>query len=482
MKIGKVIVTSLAILLVLGAYLYRLQLQSSAEGLLSLFSKHSTQGNAPLLPERYRTAAVERGDVRQTVTATGTLTAVVTVEVGTQLSGQLSAVLVDFNNRVKKGEPLAELDRRSFEAKVAEARAATAAAQALVAVQRTKIGRARVDILEAKTRGAVLKARLESAKARSIAAARAYLRTNALNARSVSSEAQVELAEAERDVTAAAVREAEALTAALIHTVSAAEVDLERANAELANASAGVPQKEAAQLLAEIDLDRTIIRSPIDGIVVGRNFSEGQTVAASLEAPTLFTIAGDLELMDIHARVDESDIGRIKVGQRASFTVDAHPGRTFEAEVNAVRQAPQQQQPGSVLKRSSQAPSNVVTYTVVLRTNNPGTLLLPGMTAVVRVTVDEVKDTLTVPVAALRFTPNGSKLPVGTPPAPTVWLWDEERHALRPILVSVATSNGVRAAVARQGGREALKEGDQVVVAEAGEETRRPPFGLKLGF
>jgi HlyD family secretion protein len=137
---------------------------------------------------------------------------------------------------------------------------------------------------------------------------------------------------------------------------------VQRAEAELTNARAAVPQKKAIERSAEIDLERTTIRSPIDGVVVGRNVSDGQTVAASLEAPTLFTIAGDLQQMEIHARVDEADIGSIEVGQRAEFSVDAHPGRPSRPTVTGVRKAPQVMQ-------------NVVTYTVVLATENARSLL-----------------------------------------------------------------------------------------------------------
>jgi HlyD family secretion protein len=430
---------------------------------------------------------VKRGDVRQTVTATGTLNAVVMVEVGTQLSGQLATVFVDFNDEVKKGQPLAELDRRSFEAKLAEARAATATAQTLVVVQQSRIERARIDIRDAKTRSAVLQARLESAKARRDAAENAHKRVTALNARGVSSPTQLEQAETDREAAAANLREAEALAAAHIHAIAAAEVELQRAEAELASAHAGVPHKQAAERLAEIDLDRTIIRSPINGVVVGRSFSEGQTVAASLEAPTLFMIAGDLEHMDIHARVDESDIGKIRVGQKATFTVDAYPGRRFDAEVGAVRKAPtQQQQPGSLLRRMPQSSSNVVTYTVVLRTTNSGGLLLPGMTAVVRITVDEASDVLMVPMAGFRFTPQDKdrrELPEQAlpPNQELVWVWDNDTQSLRAVNVRIGTVDGIHAAVLTAAAT-ALKEGDAVVTAEVLDAPRKRTFGMKLGF
>jgi HlyD family secretion protein len=302
----------------------------------------------------------------------------------------------------------------------------------------------------------------------------------------VSSPTQLENAETERDAAAANVREAEALAAANVHGVAAAEADLQRAEAELANVSATVSQRKATQLLAEIDLDRTIIRSPIDGVVVGRSFSEGQTVAASLEAPTLFTITGDMDRMDIHARVDESDIGKIKVGQKATFTVDAHPGHQFEAEVIAVRKAPQQQQPGSSLRRAPTTSSNVVTYVVVMRTNNPGGLLLPGMTAVMRIIVDEAKDALTVPMAAFRFTPQGERRESSgqhrAPNTELVWVWDHEGRGPRSVTVEVGTADGVQAAVNSKAPANGLREGDHVLLAETLDGATKPSTGTKLGF
>lgn len=480
---SRLIVTGVGVLILgSGVYVFGRDALSLLENAPS-----AAQASVSAPPDRYRTASVKRGDVRQTVTATGTLNAVVTVEVGTQLSGQLAKVLVDFNDEVKKGQPLAELDRRSFEAKLAEARAATNASRTLVAVQKTRIERARIDVRDAQAKMAVLQARLESAKARLNGAESVLRRGLALQAKGVSSATQVEQAETDRDAAAANVREAEASASGNVHAVAGAEADLQRAEAELANTIAAIPQKEAAQLLAQIDLERTIIRSPIDGVVVGRSFSEGQTVAASLEAPTLFTIAGDLERMDIHARVDESDIGKIKVGQKATFTVDAHPGQQFEADVAAVRKAPQQQQPGSVLRRAPQSSSNVVTYIVVLRTTNKDGLLLPGMTAVMRIIVDEAKDVLMVPMAAFRFTPQGQEGRQAPGQArgynrEVVWVWDNETKHVKPVSVEVGTADGILASIVSKAAPGLLREGDQILLTEATELAPKRAFGIKWGL
>jgi HlyD family secretion protein len=419
----------------------------------------------------YVTAAVERGAISQVVSATGTLNAVVTVSVGTQLSGQLAELYADFNDEVERGQPLAQLDRKGFEARLAEGRAATNMAKAAVEVQRAKLERARINARDAEAQRPVLQARVDNAAVRLAAAESALRRIQRLAERGATSASQVEEAQTARDSAAASLREAEAIAAAHELAVAGAEADLEAAAAELANAEAGVPQKEAAERSAAIDLERTTIRSPVTGIVVGRNVDEGQTVAASLEAPTLFTIAGDLQQMEIHASVDEADIGKIKVGQEAVFTVDAHPGHRFRAQVASVRKAPQLGQ-------------GVVTYTVVLSTENPDSLLLPGMTAMVRITVHQADSVLKVPMAALRYSPADAEAAalapasiVGGRPA-TVWRLAVAGGTPEAVPVVLGNDDGSHA-VLLDG---LLKEGDGLVVREVVESSERQLFGIRLGF
>ena len=289
----------------------------------------------------YITAPVERGQLSEAVTATGTLDALVTVDVSSQVSGQIAELFVDFNDAVKQGQPLAQIDRQSFEARFAEAEAAVNIAGAAVDVQRAKLERARIDVVDAKVQRSVYEARIENAKARLLAAQLDLDRKETLRARGTISVSDLEQVRAERDSAAATVREAEALSEAHEQSIAAAEADYLRVTAELANAKANVPQKAALLRLASVELERTTIRSPVDGIVIGRNIDEGQTVAAALEAPTLFTIAGDLRDMEVHARVDETDIGQIAVSQKASFSVDAFPGQRFFGVVSDIRKAAQ---------------------------------------------------------------------------------------------------------------------------------------------
>jgi HlyD family secretion protein len=434
-------------------------------------------GAAAASPQ-FMTAPVEWGTVRRTVTTTGTLQALATVEVGTQLSGQIAGLFADFNDEVTKGQPLVQLDTKSFEARLAEAAAASAMAEANVEVQMARLERARVDLRDTEAQRSVLQAREDNARVRLETAHRALERAETLQERGTTSAVQLEETLAAHDQAAASLREAEAIAAAHEHAIEGARVDLQRAEAELTNARAAVPQKKASERSAEIDLERTTIRSPIDGVVVGRNVSDGQTVAASLEAPTLFTIAGDLQQMEIHARVDEADIGTIEVGQPARFSVDAHPGEAFEATVTGVRKAPQVMQ-------------NVVTYTVVLATENTRNLLLPGMTATVRITVEEAGPVLKLPMAALRFSPSvehvraaaskGARADRIDEPAQgrpvTVWRLMAD-GSLEPVTIGIGVDDGAHAAV--MAGE--FAEGDEVVVGEVIDAEPARLFGIRFGF
>lgn len=416
-------------------------------------------------------APIEAGGIRQSVTTSGTLNALVTVAVGTQLSGQIAELYADFNDLVASGQALALLDTKTNEARRAEAAAATEMARASVAVERARLERAQVNLRDVEGQGEVFQARLDSARVRHAAAEVALNRAETLSARGAGSAIQIEEARAARDQTAAGLREAEAIARNHDVTVEGAHVDLRRVEAELESALASVPLRMAAERAAEIDLERTTIRSPVDGVVVARNVDVGQTVAASLEAPVLFVIAGDLRQMEIHARVNEADIGRISVGQPAAFTVDAYPDLAFPAVVSGIRKAPQVIQ-------------NVVTYTVVLATSNADTFLMPGMTATVRIIVYEEENVLKLPMGALRFVPSEDiahrppELPgVSQPRRATVWRLAAD-GAIEPVAVEVGEDDGMHAAIL-QG---VLAVGDEVAVGEIASEAPRRLFGVRLGF
>lgn len=309
----------------------------------------------------YRTAKIERGNLQATVSASGAVNPVTQVSVGTQVSGQIKELFVDFNSEVKAGQLIATIDPETFEyrvrsaqADVDAARAAVLTAQANIAASNAALSRSKVDQSEAQ---------------------RDWERQQSL---------------VEKQFVAQNVADkARALVASSSESVKAAEAQLGVTQAQIKSAQANVQQRESALAQARIDLSRTKITSPVNGIVIKRAIEKGQTVAASLQAPELFVIAQNLSDMQVDASIDESDVGRIRSGQKASFTVDAYPGQTFDGEVRQVRKA-------------AQNVANVVTYVAVVGFTNAGNKLLPGMTANVRLVTDLRTDVLKVPNAALR--------------------------------------------------------------------------------
>ena len=410
----------------------------------------------------FRYASIQRGSIEQTVTVTGALQPVKTIEVGSQLSGQLSKVHVDFNDPVRKDQPLAQIDPRTFAAKVDEARAVLETALAYVELEKAKLDRAKVDLENAKGNKAVLAAKLESAQAVKNSAQKTLQRKLTLQSQNVVATTTVEDAQTEFSARLAQEREAEILVSLNAYSVEGAQADVRRIEAELRQARTTVPEKEAILRAAQADLDRTVIRSPIDGVVVGRFVNEGQTLAVGLESRPTFLVAHRLEDMEIHAQVDEADIGRISSGQRAHFTVDSYPDRRFEAVVRQVRKAPQTQQ-------------NVVTYTVVLSTANLDGALLPGMTALVKIVIEHQEDVLKVPVAALRFQPHGAKL-IEDPGRHGVWVRTAGGTLQRvPVIVGAAGAEQV----ALKDGE--LVEGSQVAIGQAIRPAGMELLGIRFG-
>jgi HlyD family secretion protein len=412
----------------------------------------------------FRFAPIQRGSFEQTTTVTGTLKPVETVEVGSQLSGQIASLYVDFNDKVRVGDPLAQIDPRTFQAKVDEARASLNTALATIRVEEVKLDRARIDLKNKRANKAVLDAKLESAHALKALAERNVDRKLALRSHDATPVTALDDAQTDLVTKLAVEREAETLVSVNGIEVEGATADIRRLEAELEQAKALVPEKEAMLRAAEADLDRTIIRSPMNGVVVGRFVNKGQTLAVGLEARTAFDVAHNLEDMEIHARVDETDIGRIAPGQQAHFTVDAFPDRQFEASVRQIRKAPQTNQ-------------NVVTYTVVLTTANPDGILLPGMTALVHIITDREDNVLKVPVAALRFRPAGSpRVAATTAYAQSVWVRSDDGE-LRQVSVTVGRASADQV-VLKSG---SLNEGDQVAVGQAIAPSGRELFGIRFG-
>jgi HlyD family secretion protein len=350
-----------------------------------------SRGSAP----KYRTARVEQGPLTSAVSATGNLNAVTTVQVGSQVSGQIKELFADFNTLVKKDQVIARIDPEIFEAKVNQARADVAAAQATVLNQEAQVQKARADVENARAALAEAKANTAKAQVTVVDAKRDFARKSQLFTRELIAKSDLDSSQAAHDSAVALLEAARAKEQSVAAGIQSAAAQLRVTEAQLQSSRAMVEQKRAALVQAQADLEHTTIRAPVNGVVVSRAVDVGQTVAASLQAPTLFTIAEDLTKMQVEVSVDEADIGRIKLEDRTTFTVDSFPGQQFSGLVVQIRKA-------------AQIVQNVVTYTVVVAVDNPGGRLLPGMTANVKMIVAEKPSVLKVPNAALRFRPAGS--------------------------------------------------------------------------
>ena len=392
------------------------------------------------------TAKVERGEINDVVEATGTINAVITVQVGSQVSGTIAKLNADFNSRVHKGDIVALIDPALFKGALLQAQA---------------------DLQNAKANLAAAQANLEKAKAALVQARADYDRTVGLFQGKIMSQEQLDLAKANYDSANAAVN---------------------GASASVTQAEAQVNQKQAAVEVAQTNLDYTVIRSPIDGTVVARNVDVGQTVAASWQAPTIFTIAQDLSKMWVYAKTDESDVGNIKVGKPVTFKVDAFPKDTFHGVVNQVRM-------------NATTVQSVVTYDTIIEFDNPQLKLFPGMTAYVTIPVATVQNAVKLPNTALRYKPpmspeeilaayrqygieggekvvatggsgvvqaaeqaNAAQSPPRAPKADTAVVWKlHADNTLEPVKLSIGiTDHAYTEVVAVLKGE--LKEGDSVVI------------------
>ena len=397
---------------------------------------------------QYRLAKLERGPLSAAVTASGTLSALITVQVGSQVSGQIREIRVDFNSEVKKDQVIARLDPETFESRVTQAEADLKAAESAaevargnLAVRQAEVGKARIALDDAN---------------RNLERKRALVKQNFISA-------------AELDTAQAAVDTAR-------EQLNLAQADLAVAQAQVGSARAQVAQRQAGLKQARLDLDRTIIRSPVDGVVISRNVDVGQTVAASFQAPVLFTIARDLRQMEVNVAVDEADVGRVQTGQKMRFSVDAFPGERFAGQVTQIRKAPI-------------TSNNVVTYSVMARVDNPDLKLLPGMTASARILTEERKDVLKLPNEALRFRPvqaDGTpiKLEVrGREEGPgipgRVWVLKEGKPA--PVSVRLGVSDGKATEMLKgelQAGREIILGVEEASLNKAAKPNR--PFGMGM--
>lgn len=372
---------------------------------LILFFALRGRSNGP----EYRTEPVTRGDITATVTATGSVNAVTTVLVGTQVSGTIRSLYVDFNSPVKKGQIIAQIDPSSFEAQAQQARANLSVAAA----------------------------NLEKAEAALVDAKRTLDRNTQLSAKNLIPRSDLDTATTNYD----------------------------SAKAQVSAAKAQIEQARAALAFAETNLKYTKIVSPVDGVVISRNVDVGQTVAASFQTPTLFTIAQDLTKMQIDTNVAESDIGVVKLGQDVDFTVDAYPDVTFKGKVSQIRRAPITVQ-------------NVVTYDVVVLVNNRELKLMPGMTANVSIIIATKKDVLKIPNTALRFRPSErmqGKSPQG-PDKKGPGAWVLENGKPKRASVTLGISDGAFTEVVSG----ELREGQNLIVESLKKDKAQRPSGPRM--
>ena len=352
----------------------------------------------------YRTGTADRGSIVASVRATGTLTPMSTVLVGSMLSGQIIEILADYNSPVKAGQIVARLNAEQIRARRDAAAADLAQSKADLAVRRAQLDKARATRARADSTVKDQGAQHERAAALLAEAKRNFTRQQELTVRAVGSQTALDASRTQFEILTAALTSIEAQIGATKAEMFGLDADIALAEAQVQAGEATILGRQAKLADITIDLERSDIRSPVDGVIVQRQIELGQTVAASLSSPTLFTIAQDLREIDIYANIDEADVGRLKVGQVATFTVNAYPNRTYQGRMEMVRLA-------------AQTVQNVVTYTAVIRVGNSDISLLPGMTANLQIVTDDRRDVLRVPNAALRFKPAGAA-PVGIADAP----------------------------------------------------------------
>ena len=404
---------------------------------------------------QYRTAPVDHGDINVAISSTGNPNAVVTVQVGTQVSGVVLALFADFNTKVTKGQLIARIDPAPFQAKVDQATANLEASRSTVANSQAVVQQALAGIQAANSALAAAQSNVAKAQAVAEDAKVKVDRRVIMVGQGADSKEDLETAQTTYK---SAVADHTALVAqqqAVEDSVKVAQAQLNVANSLVAANQSQVKQFTAALQSAQLDLDHTSITAPVTGVVVSRNVDVGQTVAASLAAPTLFLIAQDLTKMQVDTNVSEADVGRVVVGQLATFTVDAYPGQVFSGAVIQIRKAPINVQ-------------NVITYDAVIGVSNPDLKLFPGMTANVKILVNQRPNVLRVLNAALRYHPatepaaatvvkGGRK---GAAPEKAVWIMNADNKPQR-VVVTTGESDGTYTEVT-QGG---LKDGDRVIVA-----------------
>jgi HlyD family secretion protein len=418
------------------------------------------------------TATVERGVISTAVKATGTIDPVIMVEVSSQLSGRIATVRVNFNDHVKAGQTIAQLDPEMYAAHVNEAKAILRVAQANAQLQKAALQRAKISLDNARTALSRDEDQLAAAQVKQDEAERDYQRKYTLSSTGSVSNRDLTQSRAQRDAGAADLRALQKQLKMKAEAIAMAEAELSMGEANLQSAEAVVAEKQADVEQAEVDLERTSIRAPIDGVIIKRDVNPGQTVAVSLEAKTLFKIANDLTEMEVHGKIDEADVGQLKVGQRVQSIVDAYPDKTFVGRVLQIHKDPEVVQ-------------NVVTYTAIISAPNPELLLLPGMTAVLRITVTDTAEVLKIPNQALRFrsgatsTLEPGRIPTGSTVGGSGTVWVVGKDGQPTSVVVKLGANDEKNTELLDG---SLSEGQELIVGTIDSQARSGFLGIRLGF
>jgi HlyD family secretion protein len=398
---------------------------------------------------RYDTVALDRGPVQSSVTATGTLNAVINVLVSSQVSGNIKALYADWNSKVKKGQLVALIDPQIFQTQVDQAQATVNSAHAAALTAAAQVERARADLAGAAAAQKAAESAVARDRANELNAQAQWQRIDELFRDGIVSQTDHDASKAAYDASVAQVAADQAQVDAARQSVQSAQAQVRVAESQMVSAQAQERQARAALQQAQVNLDHTRILAPVDGTVVARRMDVGQTVAATLNPPIIFEIAQDLTKMQVDTNVDESDIGNVRVGQQANFTVDAYPGTTFRGKVMDVRKAPITTQ-------------NVVTYDVVIGVSNPDLKLFPGMTANARILTRRVDDTIRVPNAVLRLKPSAEvleKLGLPTPQAGKPEVYVAAAGKLKAVPVTYGISDGRYTAIVSGD----VRPGDRVV-------------------
>jgi HlyD family secretion protein len=397
----------------------------------------------------YVTAKVQRTSISNTISATGTLEALRTVQIGSQVSGQISGLFADYNDIVKKGQLLATLDARPAASQVTTSQAHLSASAAAVQSAEADLSNQQANVTQEEANVRIAQVAVDNAKLM-------YERAQQLDASGLVSKNDFDTAKTNYDSAVAKLQQAKA-------ALDQSQTMIRSRQAAINSAKANVVASRADLERSQLSMDMTKIYSPIDGVVISRSVDIGQTVAASLQAPVLFTIANDLTQMQVKASIDEADIGKLNNDANVRFTVDAFPNDVFKGKINEIRLEPQTVQ-------------NVVTYNVIIGVPNPDKKLRPGMTANLTITVDSKTDALVVPNAAFRFTPDATSGQPQGRRANTIWILDENGQP-QSKTVRTGIADGSRTEIISDD----IEEGTPVITGDLSKKTSNNNSGQRQG-